>query len=206
MHHTPQVKILQKAMDLIESSGKNKLEAYNDILHFLAYMLGIEGAATPFLQSNIHDKVKATLDLDILRAEKWDWLGELYEKNRITNPRTGQFFTPKAVSDMMAVMNAPAQVDVNKPKRMLDPCVGSGRLIISMYNLVGTGFIYYGADIDLVAYRTALVNMALFKIPAKILRCNSLTTDLSPNSPNWQYANMWEPVAERRLKKINPSS
>jgi len=53
----------------------------------------------------------------------------------------------------------------------------------------------YGIELDVDLYRAALVNMRLLipLVPHFILCGDALSIDLAPNSPNWMWANRWNP-------------
>ena len=53
----------------------------------------------------------------------------------------------------------------------------------------------FGIELDLDLYRAALVNMRTFALglPYFILRADALLVDASINSPNWRFANLWDP-------------
>lgn len=99
---------------------------------------------------------------------KWcDFFGQMYEQmfqSRVKASRTGQFFTPDSISDLMASVTATRQADSSV--RVNDCCCGSGRLLLAHYmqhsspQHCGQAVAYYVAqDIDLVSCKMCALNM-----------------------------------------------
>ncbi|MDI6892924.1 MAG: N-6 DNA methylase, partial [Actinomycetota bacterium] len=109
----------------------------------------------------------------------------------------GQFF---ARQQLLAIHKEPAFL-----KTVLDPCVGSGRLLISAFKKLGYMGLYYGCEIDPMVYQMCLLNIYYFQIPAHVLRADALMHDLRPNSPNWKYANLWDGPPWEKLTREKPS-
>jgi len=102
------------------------------------------------------------LYVDAVEADPFrDILGELFMRLDVNSVRSGQFFTPEPIAEMMARM----QFDEESFKRLVeekgvvtvcDPAVGSGVMLLSFAKVVhqalgrwGTGKLrLYGTDID----------------------------------------------------------
>lgn len=182
----PQEKMLNNCLKVIQRNGLDSRQAFNQLLDWLAWRSSL---CTSNPLPEISDKLTKVFSKELLQQDPWDWLGEVAQKLSITNPRNGQFFTPRSVSDCMAQMFL--HDSINNPT-ILDPCMGSGRLLLSAYKIKGPKGRYFGADIDLFAYRIALINMWLYGIPALLLRCDSLRHDLTLGHSNWMMANLWD--------------
>ncbi|CAB1065499.1 hypothetical protein D1BOALGB6SA_10296 [Olavius sp. associated proteobacterium Delta 1] len=132
---------------------------------------------------------------DAIHADRYDYLGDMYVdmQGRFSQSIKGQFLTPQNVTEMMAKM---VMGDGNKPLNVLDPCVGTGRMLISASNYAPKGSVFYGIDIDNRAIRTAFTNACIHKVSMRLLCANSLTQATDPRSEagrhNWQYANHWQ--------------
>jgi hypothetical protein len=131
---------------------------------------------------------------DMLRADWDDELGNMYmdmQSNSIKGLR-GQFLTPIHVSDMMAQMVMGVE---KKPETVLDPCVGTGRMLMSAAK-VNPEARMYGVDIDHRGLHITLVNAAQHNIHAFVLHADSLLHDTDPSHPNgrfnWKHANQWQ--------------
>ena len=101
--------------------------------------------------------------VDAVEADPFrDILGELFMRLDVNSVRSGQFFTPEPIAEMMARM----QFDEESFKRLVeekgavtvcDPAVGSGVMLLSFAKVVhqalgrwGTGKLrLYGTDIDI---------------------------------------------------------
>lgn len=129
-------------------------------------------------------------DVGIIRNDWDDDLGELYMdlQSKSTVEIKGQFLTPINVAKMMAGMMFG---DEKKKINVLDPCVGTGRLIMAGAQRNIKSY-YYGVDIDQRATRTALVNCALHDIHGIILHADSLYHKTELGHPNWLHANQWD--------------
>lgn len=132
------------------------------------------------------------------REKPWDYLGEIFIEERLDNKRLGQNLTPRNVCDMMTKM-VYAGEKFEKPVAQLDPCVGTGRFLLSatlMYPKAPLRL--FGIEIDLSLYRSCIVNLALYAnhpwavLCADTLRCDPKLT--GPGSPIWLLAgNRWDP-------------
>ena len=84
----------------------------------------------------------------------------------------------------------------DNPINVLDPCVGTGRMLIAASNYAPKGSTFYGIDIDNRAIRTAFTNACIQKISMRLLCADSLrhATDgrTKAGRDNWQYCNHWQ--------------
>ncbi len=83
---------------------------------------------------------------------------------------------------------------------VLDPAVGTGRLLMAAYKQVPGG-LFFGVDTDLRALRIATTNFFIHDIPGYFLHADSLLheTDISTEEGryNWQFANSWYSQIDR---------
>jgi len=98
-----------------------------------------------------------------------DVLGEFYEKN-LSFGRSGQFFTPQPICDMMAQLMSPEGFK----KRVVDPACGSGRMLMAVAKINRVA-LFYGADNDMNCARMAVINLCLNSMFGEIAWMNSLT-------------------------------
>lgn len=115
-----------------------------------------------------------------------DILGAVYMELGQGDKRFGQYFTPWNVAKMMAEMNlhdlkplSPGQ----PPIKILEPCVGSGVLILAAAEtieercpgMIARGEVeFYGMDIDPVCVKMCELNMVLHGIGRKVQRLEEL--------------------------------
>jgi type I restriction-modification system DNA methylase subunit len=134
---------------------------------------------------------------DAFHADKYDYLGDMYVEmqGRFSRGVKGQFLTPPNVCEMMAKMTM-GNGDKEGPVNVLDPCVGTGRMLIAASKYAPPGSTYYGIDIDNRAIRTAFTNACIQKISVRLLCADSLRHATDPKTQagrdNWQYCNHWQ--------------
>jgi len=86
-----------------------------------------------------------------------------------------------------------------EPITDLDPCVGTGRFLLSATLMYPKSpLLLYGVEIDLSLYRACLVNMAMFSNhPYSIILADTLMLDMKYSgdvaSPMWSLGNQWDP-------------
>jgi hypothetical protein len=118
-------------------------------------------------------KAFALLQIEMQKTND-DILGQVYmEWNQSTKLR-GQFFTPKHVASMMAKM-------LNPKGRILDPCCGSGVLLIeaikTMDNESLDNSVLVGQDIDLTCVKMCALNLMFFNVDGYVVWGDSLAME-----------------------------
>ncbi len=101
-----------------------------------------------------------------------DCLGEFFQNN-ISRGKNGQFFTPEHVCDAMSAML------INKGeqnKTILDPCCGSGRMLLSVAK-ISRNNTFYGADIDYRCVKMTAINLCLNALPGEVAWMNTLSME-----------------------------
>jgi len=102
-----------------------------------------------------------------------DPLGALYEQ-LISKGQKGQFFTPEPIASFMASIVA---TDELRPGQcVVDPACGSGRMLLAAAKR-NRSLRFYGADIDPLCSKMALVNMLLNSLTGEIAHMNSLSNE-----------------------------
>ena len=155
-----------------------------------------------------------------------DILGPFYEKEYLSDPYMGQFFTPSHIADLMAEINVGNKNDIEKlieDKGFISTCeptCGSGVLIISFAKILKSRGINYQQDLLVVAndlsevcvYMT-YIQLSLYGIPA-IVHCGnalSLETKFKMETPfyflqYWKFKNAFskeETVNENATQNEN---
>ncbi|MGP8214268.1 MAG: N-6 DNA methylase [Bacteroidia bacterium] len=100
-----------------------------------------------------------------------DCLGEFYQTN-LSRGKHGQFFTPQHVSDFMAQITMDKDSTVGK--RILDPCCGSGRMLLSAAKVSRNNY-FGGADLDSRCVKMCAINLCLNGLPGEVAHMNSLS-------------------------------
>ncbi|MEO7214193.1 N-6 DNA methylase [Mucilaginibacter sp.] len=91
-----------------------------------------------------------------------DVLGEFYEQH-LYRKGAGQYFTPWHLCSLMAKASVNT-IDINAthmPMRILDPCCGSGRMLLASAKENGPEHEYYGIDIDHTCVKMTAINLFL---------------------------------------------
>ena len=138
---------------------------------------------------------------DVAQAmEKGEWLdvfGQLYEEMYLSRgkaSKTGQFFTPKSVSDFMSAIIQPDKNQATTAKikgnRVNDCAAGSGRLLLAHYIDVskvdhheGRKYYYVAQDSDPVACKMCALNMMIHGMNGEVICGDTLSQD----TPSFVY-------------------
>jgi type I restriction-modification system DNA methylase subunit len=122
--------------------------------------------------------------VECLEHEQSDVLGRLYHRLELQNKQGGQFFTPYRVSLAIAKMlvhDAKTLVENKGFIRAMEPCVGSGVMVIALAHALREAGINYqqalhvtAIDLDIMAAHMAYVQCTLLHIPALILHGDTL--------------------------------
>jgi len=111
-------------------------------------------------------------------------LGSVYDHLGATSDSFGQHFTPHNVSDAVARLAfIPDDVqDIDPPLRLHDPACGSGRMLVSAAKILhemhdAPTAIYTGQDKDPICAKMTALNLALARLPGRIVLGDSLTLE-----------------------------
>lgn len=200
----------KKFIDLLENQAKKDGVAYELALnHFLDYLLqlfNLESFSSDFAtwRASFQEHLFAKHDFKELvllwavdveaamnRGEWLDLFGELYEEMYLSRgkaSKTGQFFTPGSLSNLMSAIIAPAKnevpgVEINGNK-VNDCAAGSGRLLIAHYINVsktdpsaGRRFYYVAQDSDPMACKMCALNMMIHGLQGEVICADTLSND-----------------------------
>ncbi|MFP3708484.1 N-6 DNA methylase [Paraburkholderia sp. SIMBA_009] len=117
-----------------------------------------------------------------------DVLGETYMMLGISNDRCGQFFTPYALSKLMAGMlggDVAARADAQGFARVQEPACGAGGMIIATAEAFHEAGVNYQqslhatcVDIDPCCVHMAYVQLSLLHVPAMVVHGNTLSMEI----------------------------
>lgn len=121
-----------------------------------------------------------------------DFLGNCFMRLELGNERTGQFFTPYHVCQLMARLTVGddfTAVLSKSPQKIIavsDPCCGAGATVIAYAEMMAESNIdvskhlyVEGIDVDPLVAEMCYVQCSLLGIPAHIRVGNTLTLDIS---------------------------
>lgn len=175
--------ILQ-CLEAILRQGYSSFEIFNDWLDLM--LLALQGNDPAYLEivnkyKNNQDKGRREIDYFCkafgllqqgMKDTNDDILGLLYMDWNQCNKFRGQFFTPKHVASMMAHITAP------KGGRILDPCCGSGIMLVESIKIMTNEELdkatFYGQDIDLTCVKMCALNLLFFNVNGFIVWGDSL--------------------------------
>lgn len=112
-----------------------------------------------------------------------DWidpLGDYYQALSSNHKKSGfgQFFTPKSLCDVMALLTVEKDDYGNT---INDPTCGSGRILLAG-NKICKGNYYVAQDLDHVCVKMCCINMAMHGLKGEVHHMNTLTNNTPWNS------------------------
>ncbi|AFI97381.1 N-6 DNA methylase [Acinetobacter baumannii] len=127
----------------------------------------------------------------------FDVLGQVYMELEIANQHLGQYYTPSAISDVMANMTLQGFQATVRDQGFItlsDPACGSGATLLSCvklfvennYRVENTLYIE-ATDIDRHAALMCYVQLSLWGVPCKIHVGNSLTMEMRESWCSFMY-------------------
>ena len=172
--------------------SRNNFEVFRDFL-----TLSTCAVAQPFYRSNeieqqYSDTVKRynkeqaeqfsqllALLVSTLSEQYQDFLGKVYMQLNLGNARTGQFFTPYHISQMMSeitFVDGKENIENKEIITLSEPCCGSGGMVIAYaetmkkYDINFQERLFVEAiDIDEMCFQMAYLQLSLYGIPARVL-------------------------------------
>lgn len=168
--------LINIALEKIEDQNRAKLEGVFRNIDFNSEAnLGRVKDRNRRLKNLLEDFAKPALDLSPSRVTE-DIIGEcyIYLISRFASDagkKAGEFYTPAAVSRLLAKLAAPKPGDT-----ICDPACGSGSLLIRAAEQVGSdNFALYGQEVNGATWALARMNMFLHaKDAARIEWCDTL--------------------------------
>jgi type I restriction-modification system DNA methylase subunit len=150
-----------------------------------------------------------------LEQESTDVLGVLYHRLELHNEQSGQFFTPYPVCQAMAKMlvhDAKRVVEEQEFIRALEPCVGSGAMVIALAQALREEGINYqqclhvtAIDLDLLAVHMAYVHCTLLHIPAIIVHGDTLRNETYSVWRTFAHVlGLWDTKLARDSRRLSP--
>ena len=170
--------LINIALEKIEDTNRAKLEGVFRNIDFNSESnLGRVKDRNRRLKNMLEDFAKPALDLSPSRVNE-DIIGEcyIYLISRFASDagkKAGEFYTPAAVSRLLARLAAPASGNT-----ICDPACGSGSLLIRAAEVVGSdNYALYGQEVNGATWALARMNMFLHsKDAARIEWCDTLNS------------------------------
>lgn len=208
----------------VKEDGRPYEMALNDFCDYLLDLFSVEAFKNDFkgllkwqqerFQAKPHFGFLALAWMDdvtkAMEHGKWlDVFGMLYEEMYLTAgkaARTGQFFTPPAVSDLMSELVGTKKKEASSVKKdglkVNDCAAGSGRLLLSHFievskqnHSAGRPYSYIAQDSDPLACKMCALNMMIHGMNGRVICQDTLTL----STPTVEYI-----VNEVRYPFITP--
>jgi len=95
-------------------------------------------------------------------GDAYEYLMQMYAAD--AGKSGGEYYTPQEVSELLAQI---ASIGKTELKKVYDPAVGSGSLLLKFQKVLGPGKVggYFGQEINLNTYNLARINMFLHDVP-----------------------------------------
>lgn len=152
------------------------------------------------LEKRYMDIVQTYRDKDTIRAyprlmamawrgvmDGQDFLGQAAAELNALDAKTGQFFTPMPVSQMMAMIGlqgAEAAIEEKGYITLNEPASGAGGMILAAAKVIkemgydpSSHLLVSAQDISQIAYHMCFLQLTFAGIPARVERCNSLSME-----------------------------
>ncbi len=154
---------------------------------------------------NEFPKLVATLILEMEESLEngtgSDVLGTFYEMH-LYRKGAAQYFTPWPICQLMAHCLPCKQEENEEPMRVVDPCCGSGRMLLANALANGKEHYYYGINIDHTCVKMAAINLFLNGVFHSEVMCADA---LSPNDFRMSYAISFLPFGIFRIENKEQS-
>lgn len=152
-----------------------------------------------FKDSDLMENVIKTYNSNLLKSDFYDHLGDIYAEKIISKNeanRKGIYMTPQNLADLTGKISIQ---ETDKPLMILDPAVGTGRLLMAAYKRAPRAALF-GVDIDLRSLRIAITNFTIHNISGYLLHADSLKHEIDISNErgkyNWKFANKWNTCIE----------
>jgi type I restriction-modification system DNA methylase subunit len=158
-----------------------------------------EGLKFPNLLATLTNEMEERLS----DSQGNDVLGDYYG-NYLYRKGAQQYFTPWHVCMFMAecACGESKKVEQEKPLRILDPCCGSGRMLLASGRINGPRHEYYGIDIDSTCVKMTAINLFLNGMFHSEVMCADA---LVPEDFNFSYRISFLPFGIFKVEKKEDS-
>ena len=149
----------------------------------------------------------------LLENPEQDFLGTVYHNLGLSKSQAGQFFTPYNVGQMMARINMPDSLVLDKSRilRVNDPCCGAGCLLLAGYNVMREQLestdpdwdkyvLFMAQDIDPLACKMCYIQMCCIGVPGVVVAGNSLFPDAERAPTDFWFTHKYFALDEKALE------
>ena len=205
----------RKIVASIARSRNSPFETFTDFVCMAACALANQTREEEYLsvakrysrdQLNLFAQALACL-IDEMEAHPFtDILGPYYLEigSKFSRELRGEFYSPKAIGDMMAqvLIDVDAVIEKGRPISVSDPASGSGGMILSLAERFSKATAVdllrvTCQDISKAACDMAYVNLTLWGIPSRIIQGDTLRATVEREWLNIHWFRVGEPDRER---------
>lgn len=149
----------------------------------------------------------------LLENPEQDFLGTVYHNLGLSKSQAGQFFTPYNVGQMMARINMPDSLVLDKSRilRVNDPCCGAGCLLLAGYNVMREQLestdpdwdkyvLFVAQDIDPLVCKMCYIQMCCIGVPGVVVVGNSLLPDAERTPTDFWFTHKYFALDEKALE------
>ena len=149
----------------------------------------------------------------LLENPEQDFLGTVYHNLGLSKSQAGQFFTPYNVGQMMARINMPDSLVLDKSRimRVNDPCCGSGCLLLAGYNVMREQLesadpdwdkyvLFVAQDIDPLVCKMCYIQMCCIGVPGVVVVGNSLFPDSERAQTDFWFTHKYFALDEKAFE------
>lgn len=149
----------------------------------------------------------------LLEKPEQDFLGTVYHNLGLSKSQAGQFFTPYNIGQMMARINMPDSLVLDKSRilRVNDPCCGAGCLLLAGYNVMREQLeptdpdwdkyvLFVAQDIDPLVCKMCYIQMCCIGVPGVVVVGNSLFSDTELSPTDFWFTHKYFALDEKALE------
>lgn len=149
----------------------------------------------------------------LLENPEQDFLGTVYHNLGLSKSQAGQFFTPYNVGQMMARINMPDSLVLDKSRilRVNDPCCGAGCLLLAGYNVMREQLestdpdwdkyvLFVAQDIDPLVCKMCYIQICCIGVPGVVVVGNSLFPDAERAPTDFWFTHKYFALDEKALE------
>ncbi len=152
--------------------------------------------------SELIDKIFDIYQPQLLKQDRYDYLGEIYKEKCVPEQYRDKFLIPYEVAQADSVMTVgKTDEEIN----ILEPMARTGRRILSGFELA-TNATYFGVESDLRLARIALTNISIHNIKGYILNAiynfHEIDIHKKMGLHNWKHSNKWYSQTDKLKPKL----
>lgn len=198
---TPQMEMLLDCYEVMGRRYSKPKAAMNALVQWTAYQVSVDSyvdVATPVLTLEMLDDLYAAFDLELLRSDPWDHLGDLAHYLGLNDWLGGTYYSREEATKWVR-----DNVPLGKLRQgtiLFAPQAGSGRFLLVLHNL-GVDCIMTATESAAKPHRLLVINQKLYNLTLFALRGKS---EAPFDGLQWLKANLYTPCSIKAAKQDQP--